>query len=104
MRIPIETICKELPDMRPTEFSGRQTDAVNNDELGFDAGRTIILVRRWTLGPRTKQPGSGTHGVFQGHCCTHLALSGFADALTWSFLSVLNVNAAVANVVRLLFK
>ena len=104
MRVPIETVCKELPDLRPTEFSGRQTNAMNEDELGFHAGRPVILVRRWTLRPRAKQPSSGTDGVIQGLCFTQLAISVFADALTWSFLSVLNVNAAVASVVKHLLK
>ena len=69
---------------------------MNNDEVGFHAGRPVILIRRRALHPRPNQSDSGADGVVQRLCITQLAISGFADTLIWSFLSVPDVNVALA--------
>lgn len=100
MRVPVETIGKEFPDVRPTEFSRRQADAMNEDKPGFDAGRTVVLIRRWALDGGSQQADAGTDGIVQGLRVSQLEISGCADALIWSFQWVLDVNAFAAGNVK----
>jgi hypothetical protein len=47
MCLGVETIGEQFPDMGPTELAGRQTDAMNDYQVGHNTLGPGIPIRRW---------------------------------------------------------
>jgi len=62
VRTPIKLIQKQRLDLTPTEYPGRQTDAMQNDHAGRCAVGPCVTIRAKTLPRRTYQPTLGING------------------------------------------
>lgn len=55
----VQNVGEQVLDPRPAEFTRRQADAVNDNEINGAACGTVVRVGGWTTSGRLEQPGRG---------------------------------------------
>jgi len=69
----IDTVGEEMLDVRPAEAARRKADAMDYDEFGFRAMRSVVLVGRRALRRRPDEPHPGADGIAMSRSLGQLA-------------------------------
>ena len=63
----IQAVGEELLDIGPAIFAGRQADAVQENKFRLHAGRSFILIGRWTLAGWLDKAARCSNGIAGSH-------------------------------------